>query len=369
MKTFLPGVVAAATLLCCFAVPAVAQNYDPNVVSYDNTRSYINSDPYPYSGVTPIAVTGEVMRVADNPDRITVRTDRGRRYLVDTYNAEVVTPSGNAPDPDISPGVRVRVVGRLLGGHFIEAGRVSVLSVDSSVKVYETPRIPQPVVVVMTDRPDPVTVDAVVTSILPDEDQLFVIDGVDHTYRVKAHDADIIVPHTDRAGTMADLSRGTHVRVIGRKDKNTIILADRIRILVDEAPAPPPPAPIAPPVLDLSVFTGIVIDVRGFERIQRSPNPSLYDSDMNLLYPDRSHVPSPDEVQDESTVRYYRSLDEASSGVGGSHPLVLHAESVVGPAEDGVMLTAEDSALFKALDKRLHYTNNWKVAFLIPGDR
>ena len=38
-------------------------------------------------------------------------------------------------------------------------------------------------------------------------------------------------------------------------------------------------------------------------------------------------------------------------------------------SDDGLRLTAEDAALFQALDQRLHFTRTWKVGFLIPEDR
>jgi hypothetical protein len=41
------------------------------------------------------------------------------------------------------------------------------------------------------------------------------------------------------------------------------------------------------------------------------------------------------------------------------------AQAVIGPAEDAVRLTAVDVARFQALDKRLHFTRNWKVGFLL----
>ena len=73
-------------------------------------------------------------------------------------------------------------------------------------------------------------------------------------------------------------------------------------------------------------------------------------------------------MQEESIVRYYRTLDAAEDGVAGAHPLVLRAVAVVG-SDDGLQLTAEDAALFQALDQRLHFTRTWKVGFLIPADR
>ncbi len=119
----------------------------------------------------------------------------------------------------------------------------------------------------------------------------------------------------------------------------------------------------------MDAYTGILIDARNLPRISRSPAPAIYGPlpDQNLLYPDRSHVPTPDEVQEESIVRYYWTVDAADSGIAGSNPLILTAQAVLGPAEDAVQLTAVDAARFQTLDKRLHFTQTWKVGFLIPA--
>ena len=118
-------------------------------------------------------------------------------------------------------------------------------------------------------------------------------------------------------------------------------------------------------------YTGIVIDASGFANIQRSPAPAIYGPGPqgDLVYPDRSHVPTPDQVQDESIVRYYRTMDAARAGVGGDHPLVIVPTAVVGPAKDSVVLSAADEDAFKGLDKKIHFTDNWKVAFLVPANQ
>ena len=89
----------------------------------------------------------------------------------------------------------------------------------------------------------------------------------------------------------------------------------------------------------------------------------------SLLYPDRSHVPTPDEVQDESIVRYYRTETDARTGVAGDNPLILPAQAVLTPAQDALQLSADDMVLFNALENRLHFSRTWKVGFLIPGDK
>ena len=119
----------------------------------------------------------------------------------------------------------------------------------------------------------------------------------------------------------------------------------------------------------LDGYTGIVLDVSGFANIQRSPAPAIYGPQSELVYPDRSHVPTPDQVQDESIVRYYRTMDAAKAGVGGDHPLIIVPTAVVGPAKDSVVLSAADEDTFRALDKKIHFTDTWKVGFLVPANQ
>jgi hypothetical protein len=124
------------------------------------------------------------------------------------------------------------------------------------------------------------------------------------------------------------------------------------------APAPTP-----------SEFTGILLDARQLPAIDRSPAPAIYGPgpDMPLLYPNRSDVPTPDEVQDESIVRYYHTEAEADAGVGGSHPLILTALAVLGPAHDALQLSADDMVRLQDAEKTLHFVETWKVGFLIPA--
>jgi hypothetical protein len=213
---------------------------------------------------------------------------------------------------------------------------------------------------------DSVTLDAIVTSIALDQGQVCVSCAGGQSYQIKAQDADIIVPPLARAGSLKDLSAGMHVHVIGEHGSGTAIHADRIRVTPAAEETADPTAP-KPPVVDLSTYTGILIDTQAQAGILRSRAPVIYGPDMATLYPDRSHVPNPDEVQDESVIRYYCTTDAAAAGVGGAHPLILTAQKVVGPASDSVVLSADDAALFKALDQRLHYSLNWKVGFLVPG--
>jgi hypothetical protein len=362
---------------------AHAQRYNPSIVRY---HDHAWSDGgYRYVGGERVVITGIVLRVNDDTGRLALRSDSHHRYNVDTYNAEVISPASDN-DEDLAAGTRVRVVGYRYGIGFIDADRVVVLRSDeddqpvdpqpaSAPVTVPAPQVdnapvdanPLPPVTPSSNGGETVRMEAVIKSVTGDGLTVLGSDG--QVYNVKAADTDIILPRIDRAGSLSDLEQGMHVRIIGEHGDAGVINADRIRVLRDDTDAPAAPVAPHPAITDLSVYTGIIIDVRGFHDIQRSPAPAIYAPDMTLLYPDRSHVPTPDEVQDESVVRYYRSEDAAIAGVGGAHPLILEAVSLVGPAEDGVMLSSDDAALFKALDQRLQYTRNWKVGFLIPTDR
>ena len=135
------------------------------------------------------------------------------------------------------------------------------------------------------------------------------------------------------------------------------------------------PVVVAPVPVTLTVsptpegYTGILIDARHLSTIDRSPAPAIYGPgpDMSLLYPNRSDVPTPDEVQDESIVRYYHTEADAEAGVGGSHPLILTALAVLGPAHDALQLSADDMVRLQDAEKSLHFVETWKVGFLIPA--
>lgn len=122
---------------------------------------------------------------------------------------------------------------------------------------------------------------------------------------------------------------------------------------------------------DMGQYTGILLDARHLPDISRSPAPAIYGPapEYVLAYPDRSQVPTPDEVQEQSIVRYYHTEEQAEKGVAGDRPLILRAEAVVGPAKDALRLTAEDLARLRELDKRIDFTRSWKVGFLVPANQ
>ncbi len=403
------ALAALAALPLCACPPAARAD---GTITYDNTNfgPDTNGDTsdaaYPYQGQGGFVVDGLIRRVDAGNDRIVVFGDDNRRYNVDDYNADIRLRGQNADPTDLARGMRVQVSGRLLGIAFVAADLVRVLpSGDSSddglapvtpitpvsplapvVPVFpetapapldESPAGP-PVPAAPAVDGKPVDEDAVVTSVDPDGRHVSLLDPADARLTADTLGTDIILPGVARAGQFADLARGMHVRLIGTQSADGSVQADRIRVVPDPAPvavtaaavsADPNPAPSVAVDVDLSQYTGILIDARGLPGVMRSPAPTITGADGALLYPDRAHVPTPDEVQDESIVRYYHTLDDAEQGVAGPHPLILTAAAVTGPASDGLQLADGDAELLTALDKRLRFSRTWKVGFLIPDNR
>ncbi len=163
----------------------------------------------------------------------------------------------------------------------------------------------------------------------------------------------------------------TAVKVSKSPSANTVVAALPSTATANlTASASDAPAPDTVPA-NTSEYTGVVIDARDLPNILRSPAPAIYGAgpDATLVYPDRSHVPTPDEVQDESIVRYYHTPDQAAQGVGGSHPLMIKAIAVLGPAKDALQVTPADMQTLLEADKSLHFTRSWRVGFLVPSDK
>ncbi len=352
----------------------------------------------PHRGDT--VVVGTVQSVSRSSGRLVLSRPDGRRYVVDTHGADVIpgTSGWAGRGPDLERGMRVEVTGTLREGNLLEASWLRVLPEFRGALNYRTappipsdypalaepsvdyappppipaPALPLPAEPLLSPAQPQINVDGLIRDVDTAHDRVSFLTDDDNRYDLDVHNADIILRGTARAGRTADLVHGMRVRLVGAQTPSGLVEADRLRVLPPaEEPAPPPVAPPAPVVEDMSVYTGLLIDARGLPRISRSPAPAIYGPlpDQDLLYPDRSHVPTPDEVQEESIVRYYHAEADADAGVGGMRPLILTALAVLGPAEDAVRLSAEDAARFQVLDKRLHFTRTWKVGFLIPGNQ
>ena len=339
-----------------------------------------HADDYLYSNHSgDYIVDGAVESVSRADDRVTLMGTDNRRYLIDVYGADIVLGGSRRPGEtaDLARGMHVEVIGTLLGRTLVESRYLRVLP-DSApvpaplpVELPPLPAAPLPVELPPAPAQPQLNVDVSVRDVDTARAQATVLGDNDKRYTLDLQGTDIILLGSERMGTPADLSRGMRLRLIGVYLPSGNVEADRLRVLPAPELLPVPPALIAPVVEDMSVYTGILIDGRHLPRLSRSPAPAIYGSlpDQTLLYPDRSHVPTPDEVQEQSIVRYYHAESDAETSLAGPHPLILTALSVLGPADDAVQLSPEDAARFQALDKRLHFTRNWKVGFLIPANQ
>ena len=336
-----------------------------------------HADDYLYSNHSgDYILDGTVQSVSRSDDRVTLLGTDNRRYLIDVYGADIVLGGSRRPGEtaDLARGMRVEVIGTLLGRTLVESRYLRVLPGIAPAPLpipAPLPVLPLPVALPPAPAQPQLNVDVSVRDVDTARAQATVLGDNDKRYTLDLQGTDIILLGSERMGTPADLSRGMRLRLIGVYLPSGNVEADRLRVLPLPEALPTPPAPSVPVVEDMSVYTGILIDGRLLPRLSRSPAPAIYGSlpDQTLLYPDRSHVPTPDEVQEESIVRYYHVETDAETGIAGPHPLILTALSVLGPADDAVQLSPEDAARFQALDKRLHFTRTWKVGFLIPANQ
>jgi len=343
-----------------------------------------HADDYLYSNHSgDYIVNGSVESVSRADDRVTLLGTDNQRYLIDVYGANIVLGGSRRPGEtaDLVRGMRVEVIGTLLGRTLVESRYLRVLPGSDPaplpipaplpVVLAPLPAAPLPVDLPPAPAQPQLNVDVSVRDVDTMRNQATVLGDNDKRYTLDLQGTDIILLRSERMGTPADLSRGMRVRLIGVYLPSGMVEADRLRVLPPPEALPAPPAPIVPVVEDMSVYTGLLIDGRHLPRLSRSPAPAIYGAlpDQTLLYPDRSHVPTPDEVQEQSIVRYYHVQTDAETSLAGPRPLVLTALSVLGPADDAVQLSPEDAARFQALDKRLHFTRTWKVGFLIPANQ
>lgn len=346
-----------------------------------------------------VSLRGAVRHVDIASNCLSIAGDDGSYYTVDVDNAAIILANikRDANILNLATGMTIRVSGTLVSRSVIEADTVREVS-DVEVK---------PAAFDGANRAngDVASVEGVVQLVDSDNGRITVADGDGDRVVVDTFNAAIALARNEPDGRTADLARGMRVRIDGTRLPQGRMVADNVRVVRSArdsdveitspavptpADAPLPavitPAPISsgapsgvliPPSPDsqyvlahLDRYTGILIDARHLPNILRSPSPAIYgpEPSESLLYPDRSDVPTPDEVQDETIVRYYHTAAEASNGVDGTNPLILPAQAVLGPAKDSLQLSADDMVLFNALEKNLHFSHTWKVGFLVPGD-
>lgn len=338
-------------------------------------------------------LTGLVRNVDGRGSRLTVTDANNRAHVVDTRGAFVFLPGTRIGwTEDLKRGTHVSVT-----GGWTEPGRFEARAVHVVPGEATHPALGALFQIEGVVR-DSDTVRARAT----------VADAQGRRYTVDYLDAAVTGTNASRPGRRSWLARGMRVSVAGTPLPHSVVVADRVRIVSGTSDAPPTPGPFAAPsgpivvwpssvpvarsqkeipakaapavtvppspdpqkvLAQLDTYTGVLVDARHLADIARSPAPAVYGPGNTLLYPDRAHVPTPDQVQEASVVRYYRTEAEARKGVAGPNPLILPAQAVLGAARDGLLLGANDMTLFLALEKTLQFRQSWKVGFLVPGNQ
>ncbi len=223
------GAFAFFGLLCLAAVPACA---DEDASSFHERTNYV--------------VVGVIQSLNAPDDRMVVNGNDDHRYVVDAYGADItLLDKGLGETADLARGMRIRVVGSLLGHNLLEADRVRVLPsfagagsapapvyVDRPVYIDRPVYVDRPVAVDSTPAPAPpalplppepapapaqpqLNVDGLIRAVDTPHAQITMLGDDDKRYTVDVAHTDIILPGTERAGQIADLAPGLRVRLIG----------------------------------------------------------------------------------------------------------------------------------------------------------
>lgn len=94
------------------------------------------ADNYPFQGHA-FVMNGTISQVDGNRDRVIFNGDNGHRYTLDTSDSDITLSNGKRAGvtPDLSPGMRIHVSGKLLSASIAEVMQLRVL---------ETPLTPRP---------------------------------------------------------------------------------------------------------------------------------------------------------------------------------------------------------------------------------
>lgn len=147
------------------------------------------------------------------------------------------------------------------------------------------------------------------------------------------------------------------------------------------SPTPIPPVTVTIPTTSVQVYgafdptrpcTGILIDARQLKDVKRAQSPVLLATNPNTgstteeLYPNPNFLPTLDVLQEDGIIRFYHSVEQARRGFVGDNPYIVRAIDYSGPFFGNLVVSAEDSMKLKELEKKIHYTQTWKVGFLLP---
>ncbi len=203
--------------LLCFGVPAGA---DEDAASVHAQNDYM--------------VVGVVQSLNASDGRMVINGNDGRRYVVDAYAADVTLRDKRVGEAgDLALGMRVRVVGSLLGRNLLQADRVRVLPafagagpspapiyVDRPVyidrPVYvdrpvapadplpapEAPALPLPLEAAPPPAQPQINMDGLIRAIDTAQRQLTLLGDDDKRYAVHLVHTDIILGGVERAGQL-----------------------------------------------------------------------------------------------------------------------------------------------------------------------
>jgi hypothetical protein len=115
----------------------------------------------------------------------------------------------------------------------------------------------------------------------------------------------------------------------------------------------PPPEPL---------YTGLIVDARALN-LQRAMGPRILDTTGQVLYPDASHVPEIDFLQEHGMASYVTEAGQARRS--GPHPLILPALAVAGPGRDDLVVSREAAARILAANRRGRFLERWAVSILV----
>lgn len=103
------------------------------------------SDPLPFEP-KPFVQTGVLEKVDDERDRVIFRADTGQHYTLDMTDSTISLASGTRQGrlPDLRPGMRVRVSGKLLSINIAEVFQLRVLGFKASKPVPHPTPAPLP---------------------------------------------------------------------------------------------------------------------------------------------------------------------------------------------------------------------------------
>ncbi|HZO87405.1 MAG TPA: hypothetical protein VFB38_03635 [Chthonomonadaceae bacterium] len=130
--------------------------------------------------------------------------------------------------------------------------------------------------------------------------------------------------------------------------------------------APPLPREVPEPAPEPENYTGLVIDARDLP-LQRTMGPRILDENGRAVYPDPTHVPDFDFLQDRGMASYDEDLGSARRA--GSHPLIVRALDVAGPGHDDVVISNEAAQRIRETNRQCGFLRRWAVCILVTPQR